>query len=299
MMTWDEYKAWVSTLAKENISYYCRGHATDTWKLQTSFHREAIHQKITLLDYLNKIIPEVNYQISAILNEIIDLNNDQILGTFLSLIQHHGFPTPLLDWTLSPYIAAYFAFREVKEQKPLSENIQIFIFDYIEWEKSFNQPINIIETTSEYVRIIRPYAKNNPRIIAQQGVFTVTNVHDMEQHIFTYQDITKKTFLYTVELSVKEKPHVMRELNLMGINEMTMFPGLGGICRSLKSRYFSPDTVGLTSKEWEELITKPEPINYLGNMLIKPGINALTNYVEPKPGQNFLSALGNALSEDK
>lgn len=277
-MTWDEYKIWVSSLAKSKGTFFCRGHANDKWKLQTFFHREATHKNITLLQYLDVILPEVHYHITGMFNDLIDLRNEHELGAFLALIQHYGFPTPLLDWTLSPYMAAYFAFREVDEKHPLSDNIKIYIFDHAEWAKSFQQPLNLRDTTGKYVSIIRPYAKNNPRIIAQQGIFTVTNVDDMEQHIIA--NSAKKTFLYTVELSVKEKPHVMRELNLMGINEMTLFPGLGGVCRSLKNQFFSPDTVGLTPKEWKELLTKPAPMNV--SLALGAGEGALGNCAGPK-----------------
>jgi hypothetical protein len=289
-MTWDEYKAWVSDLVKVKGSYFCRGHANENWKLQTSFHREAVHKKITLTQYLEIILPEIHYHISGILNDFTDLRIEYEFGAFLALIQHHGFPTPLLDWTLSPYMAAYFAFREVNEIHPLSNNIKIYMFDYNEWAKSFKQPLDLKDTTTEFVSIIRPFAKFNPRIIAQQGIFTLTNVDDMELYINSRANETKKNFLYSVLLSVKEKPNVMRELNLMGINEMTLFPGLEGICRSLKSQFFSPDTVGLTPKDWEEFFSKPEPkaINYLLNLLELKG---LLNFGEPKTLADLLGGV--------
>lgn len=257
-MTWNQYKTWVSELVQGKISFYYRGQANETWKLQTSFHREANNQKITLPQYIDTIIPEVIYHISAIHNEFIDLRNEHEFGTLLALVQHHGFPTPLLDWTLSPYMAAYFAFREVHDNNPISDNIKIYIFNYEEWAKSFHQLIDLRDTMNLFVSIIRPYAKFNPRLIAQQGVFTITNVDDMEEHIILNSTENNK-FLHSFSISVKEKPNVMRELNLMGINDMTMFPGIEGICRALKSKFFSPDTVGITPQEWHALIKGPDP----------------------------------------
>jgi len=113
--------------------------------------------------------------------------------------------------------------------------------------------------TVRYVSVLRPYARFNPRIISQQGAFTVTNVDDMEAYIIERSVESKKTFLYTARLSVKEKPHILRELNLMGINEMTLFPSIDGICRALKSQFFSADTVGTTLKELLEVINKTKP----------------------------------------
>jgi hypothetical protein len=260
VLSWTDYKNWVSNLAKGKMSYYCRGHANETWQLQTSFHREAAKYGTTLSQYLDTILPEVHYHISAVRDEIIDLRKEEEFGAFLALIQHHGFPTPLLDWTLSPYVAAYFAFREVNDQFPGSDNVKIYIFDYIEWTKSFQQPLNIRDMNVQYVSVLRPYARFNKRIIAQQGAFTVTNVSDMEAYLMSRSADVNKTFLYTAFISVKEKPHIMRELTLMGINEMTLFPSVGGICRALRSQFFSSDTVGPTFRELMEVInnTKPE-----------------------------------------
>jgi hypothetical protein len=179
VMDWNDYKIMVSELTKAKKYFYCRGHANEDWKLQTSFHREANRNGISLIDYLDIILPEVHYHISAVRDEIIDLRKEEEFGAFLAMLQHHGFPTPLLDWTISPYIAAYFAFRDVDDRYPATENVKIYLFDSLEWTHSFQQPLNLRNQDVKYVSVIRPYARFSQRIVPQQGVFTVTNVDDM------------------------------------------------------------------------------------------------------------------------
>jgi hypothetical protein len=128
------------------------------------------------------------------------------------------------------------------------------VFDYLNWSRRFSQPLDLSEMKMKYVSVFRPYAKYNPRLIPQQGVFTVTNVDDMAEYILQRSTEVDQEFLFTALLSVKEKPHVMRELNLMGINEMSLFPSVDGICRAMRERFFSQNTVGLTPSEWLDFI---------------------------------------------
>ncbi|GAW66177.1 FRG domain-containing protein [Geoanaerobacter pelophilus] len=249
VVTWEEFKGLIGGLTAHNNSLLYRGQANDTWKLQTSFHRAAAVNGITMQQYVEIMIPEIHYYICANHNHIIDLSNPMEYGAFLALIQHHGFPTPLLDWTLSPYIAAYFAFREVNDTFPASEYVKMYIFDYLGWMKSFKQTLDLRDYDNPHVSVIRPYAKFNPRIIQQQGQFTISNIDDIENHLYQMSVYVKKDFLYTALLSVKEKPLVLRELNLMGINHMSLFPSIDGICEALKNQFFSAASVGPTLNE--------------------------------------------------
>ena len=70
---WAEYKNWIETVIGAKKDYYYRGQRDPSWKLQTTFHRYSIGLKITLLQYLDNIIPEVQHSVSAHCNEIFDL----------------------------------------------------------------------------------------------------------------------------------------------------------------------------------------------------------------------------------
>lgn len=247
---WEAYKQFVGMLIKNKRSLFFRGQSNAMWLLNTSFHRAVLEKNlsISLVDYLEKIIPVVQYYISSWHDEVIDLQDPNQLGSLLSLLQHHGFPTPLLDWTLSPYIAAYFAFKGVCDHSPTQDEIKIFVFDHQEWQKSFQQPLNL-KDVNPFVSVIVPYARHNKRIISQQGVYTVTNRSNMIEHIKASEIQATKQFLWEFTFPVKERPAVMRELNLMGINEMTLFPGIDGICTTMKEAYFSKDEVGLTPSD--------------------------------------------------
>ncbi len=258
--SWEKYKVWVAAVVENKKDYYYRGQTDATWKLQTSFHRIA-GARINLLDYLNLIIPEVHYHVCAWHNEIINLQDPNEFGAFLALLQHHGFPTPLLDWTLSPYIAAYFAFRDIDDKSPQCDYTKIFIFDFQNWTQHFNQPLDL-RNPNPYVSVIRPYAKRNPRIMHQRGAYTVTNVPDMESYINARSQETKQDFLYSVTLPVGQRTQVMRELNLMGINGMALFPGLDGICKTMREQFFASDVVGLSPSQiglLRELLKKTLP----------------------------------------
>lgn len=236
--TWNQYKDWLSNTITNNQSYIFRGQENPNWKLQTTFHRISEKTKIDLSAYMKNIIPKVAYEISSNFNEYYDLTNDVNMSSFLAKLQHHGFPTPLLDWTYSPYIAAYFALKDIDIRNNSIDYVNIYIFDFISWSNQYEQLLNL-ENTGKFFSLLQPHALNNQRVPKQMSIATVTNVNDIQNYLENTQNKNPELpFLQYARLPVKEKPLIMNDLALMGINELTLFPGLDGLCKSMKIRYF-------------------------------------------------------------
>ena len=234
--TWKEYKDWVEMQAKQSKFYWYRGQADATWELNTTFHREARKTGMTMSQYLNLIENgDVHYQICSRLNERFRVNDPLEYASYLALLRNHGFPTPMLDWTLSPYIAAFFAFRECDDVNPACRHVIIYIFDCDRWKSEYLQSTSL-DDPNKHVSVIRPYAKYNPRQLTQNTVYTITNIEDVKAHIMANNKV--QPFLYCYTFSADIRKDVLKELDLMGINEMTMFPDLDGLCRAMKKKNF-------------------------------------------------------------
>lgn len=172
------------------------------------------------------------------------------LSSFLGQLQHFGFPTPLLDWTLSPYMAAYFAFRLHGQQSSHEERVRVFAFDADQYTRDFycdKKSFSVwsmwatIEGCQPFVTTLNPMPKHNPRIVAQQGRFTVTNTPNMLKVIRSQEQRLSKQYLWYTDIAASERARAVQELNLMGINEMTLFPDFEGLCRAVAERFFVPN----------------------------------------------------------
>lgn len=252
--TWKTFKSFVDDLAATGRSPFFRGQSQDTWGLVSTYHR-----------LVNPGDPSVYWQTLELVRDYIstwtsrawDLKDNLDLASFLGFLQHNGFPTPLLDWTRSPYAAAYFAFEEVNDPAPASDNIAIFAFDHAAWSRDW-KPIYDVQSGIPHVSVLMSQSRGNQKQILQQGAYTFSTVHDQEKHIrdyearYTAQHGQAQTYLTKTLISVHEKPVAMRDLGLMGITHMTLFPGVEGVCRHLKNALFPAPMLGLTPTQRTE-----------------------------------------------
>ena len=232
---WKEFKEYILTL--EGRRYLFRGQ-NQSWRLRTSFFRAG---RADLIRFLNEDIQMLHRHLSARTKHVFRLNNPDENGAFFNLVQHHGYPTPLLDWTYSPYVAAFFAYRKilngVEKIEQEGAKVRIFIFDQAQWKKSFHQVTQLL-IPEPHVSVSEFIAVENERMIPQQAASTVTNIDDIESYIATKEAQVGKNFLWAIDLPAIDRRSVMQELSFMGITAGSLFPGLDGACEELRERNF-------------------------------------------------------------
>lgn len=237
LMSWEKFKSFVAKLIRDKSDKFIfRGLASTKYRLNTSFHRE---HRYDLRRYEAEACEQLLQHVNAISSHQYDRKKPADFGALLSLAQHHGFPTPLLDWSKSPYIAAYFALVNRPKERAEEGNPRVYVFDAKAWKRDTIQPAHLADPRPA-ITVGEFYAHNNPRHLPQQSVHTYTNIEDVEEWIRLMEKQKDKRYLKIIDIPRSDCELAMRDLAYMGVTAASLFPGLDGVCRSLKERFFPP-----------------------------------------------------------
>lgn len=189
---------------------------------------------------------------------------------WLSLAQHHGAPTRLLDWSYSPLIATHFA----------TSNTQRYDTDGVVWAVNFVEAhahlpdalrklmdtegsqvatVEVLDEATDGVEGLEALADEpfvvfleppsfDERIFGQWALFAVMSdpTLALDRWLDRHHDVTARRIVIPADL----KWEVRDRLDMAGIDERTLFPGLDGLSRWL-ARYYAAREDG-ASRRTEE-----------------------------------------------
>ncbi len=167
---------------------------------------------------------------------------------WLFVMQHHGVPTRLLDWTESHLIALFFAVEDgsmvtdsgVWALNPWGLNQQVLQLESVPLASDavldgyrLGEPSLIKrQPTSRNPAAVRP-SRASARILAQRGAFTIHGSRTAGLWTIT----RRHGFLVKIPIQADARRLLRRELQLAGIGRATLFPDLAGLGAEISYRY--------------------------------------------------------------
>ena len=157
---------------------------------------------------------------------------------WLALMQHHGAPTRLIDFTWSPYVAAFFALeRTLNDGVVWAMNPGAINSSRADKPRRMD-PRNkgnfsryYLKGKQRFIWMGEPHTMNR-RLIAQSGTFAVPGVLDVPiEEMLSDRDQENILAKFILTNAVREVG--MRELYRMNITYATLFPDLEGLARSM------------------------------------------------------------------
>ncbi len=180
----------------------------------------------------------------------------------LFFMQHYGVPTRLLDWTENPLTGLHFALMSAPSRAGRIQTLRyikpaaIWVLDPEVWNQAALEHVSYTggpltpgdealkgyspssTATAMNTHPVALYgAHNSPRIVAQQGVFTIFGTNRIPMEKLVRNGTIPSTALFCIVLHPSRIQPMRRSLLNQGITESTVFPDLEGLARETKRHF--------------------------------------------------------------
>ena len=216
--------------------YLFRGQASNVWNLESTLARFArtIGWQQDDLDGLESVL-HGEFRVSA-LPYFRAKPDDRVLQV---AARHHGLPSALIDWTRSPYIAAYFAFADSSlDEENAPDSVSIWLLDLAGAADA--------EDSADGLEVFEPdeFYPVNPRAYEQQAVSVRVGfaVGGVEEYFAEW--------LWRFDIPTDERFHVLGHLDSMNIDAAMLFRSLDSAATKAKfAARMHQSVVGGTANE--------------------------------------------------
>ncbi|MHB8754347.1 MAG: FRG domain-containing protein [Candidatus Acidiferrales bacterium] len=258
--TWEEFEKELSDIRAEydqshakfssSSSLLFRGHEKSCWLLSTTLDRK--RERMLFKDYY-RVIANIRPQIETLtdkewsipsyvevenaVKEYDKFSGDLLFGrcpgyAYMAYLRHHGFPSPLLDWTRSPYIAAFFAFNKATEDS--NSRVSIYVFGETSPVSGSDQP---------GLYRYGPYVSTHRRHVLQQSEYTLCARFSSEWFFEKYDTIFdpgrhQRGLCWKITLPTTERTKVLRMLDRYNLNAFSLFGSEDSMMDMLAVREF-------------------------------------------------------------
>ena len=216
-----------------HVSYLLfRGQGDASWSLNTTLQR-ASDREWALADYY-RLAALAKTQIETFTERRWDeidfpkmrewFSNYDNLRTglpaydYLVFLRHHGFPSPLLDWSRSLYIAAFFAYKKLS-----SERVAIYVY------QEYTGRGKLSSSNTPQIHALGPNVRSHPRHFLQQSEYTVAarfiegswQLVKFDSFFEVSDDTQDKLLKLTAPAS--DRIDVLKQLDTYNLNEFSLF----------------------------------------------------------------------------
>jgi hypothetical protein len=239
------------SLSSEPAPLY-RGQRNADWTLETTLERYGAYDYDTL-EYRRNILRACRAVETVTgrtwnLSENLEIKDDQFKPPngypFMAFLRQNGFPSPLLDWSRSAYVAAFFAFHHAD---PL-ESKYVSIFKYVE-HIGFGKSGSAGEAT---ICSLGPWITTDKKHFLQQSEYTVCRKIGKEGLSYVSHEEAfarnneEQDILTKYLIPISEKDRVLKKLKRFNITIHSLFETIESLMEILAADVLKIDRAQAT-----------------------------------------------------